>query len=333
MVQSLHTRTDQLLQRAPNDPDLLRSKARLLREQGELVASDSRFVEAEDCFAAAGTIYQSLYARNRNDLQSGRMWAEAAVRIGDIQRAQGDLNAAREHYLDAHASLLRMSDAHAEDISLRDDICWSLDRLASLDHATERHASMLEVLLERRRLSEALLADSPDRVLSRYNVAVGALRIAQYYIFLDDWEQAYDWATLAGPDISAVVAAEPERTHFVMWFVEWTTFIARALDRQGDWQGAAQHVRTSREVVSALWAKARGDWHALWLVLRVHYFAYSSFMGWDEQDEALGALRDGVRILESIPGERSIDAVRELERAILDAAQEHGLAAPVREAP
>jgi tetratricopeptide (TPR) repeat protein len=324
MVRSLRVRTDRLLAQSPSNVDLLRSKARLLREEGDLDSSAGRFAAAEALFLESGEIYHSIY-NSDGDVRSGRMWAESLVRRGDARDAQEDRDAARAMYAEAHSIFVELRDMNPKDIVALDDLCWSFDRLAAVDYGADRHVESLGLLEERWRLSETLMKASPDRVLSRFNRAVGALRLARHFAHLGHDDEAFLWAERAGPDIEAVVASQPDRTPFVVWFNEWVTMTSQALEHRGDREGAIRRVRTSLDVASTLWSRAHGDWHALWVALRVHYTGYENLERWGQHDDAVEALREAVRIVESAPGGRRSQAIIRLESLILESARMRGL--------
>ena len=106
---------------------------------------------------------------------------------------------------------------HPASLALRDDLCWSSDRIGELGDTWSVHpdAELEPWLWERVRLSESLLAADPTRQVSRYVLATPHLRLARF-LGPRDHNGEFEAALAAGLPLSrAAVRAELHRTMFV----------------------------------------------------------------------------------------------------------------------
>jgi tetratricopeptide (TPR) repeat protein len=184
--------------------------------------------------------------------------AEAIVRIGDVvlerDRAAGVAEAMRL-YREAMAVQESLIREYPNELGLRDDLCWSYDRIGDLgDKWQALPDAELEAWLNQRVvLSESLLALNPERAHSRYNLATGHLRLARF-LGVRARNEASAAAVAEGlPHIWAAVQAEPDRTMFVQILVSmlgWDVRTLVTLGRHGEVPAAVQkYVDTARAQV------------------------------------------------------------------------------------
>jgi serine/threonine protein kinase len=258
MVNTLFERLARRLAENPSDPDLRSMQARLLRERGDIAASLGRFENAMNDLTRSREVYAQLADERFGGFGLGRLHAEAIVRIGDVvlerDRAAGVAEAMRL-YREAMAVQESLIREYPNELGLRDDLCWSYDRIGDLgDKWQALPDAELEAWLNQRVvLSESLLALNPERAHSRYNLATGHLRLARF-LGVRARNEASAAAVAEGlPHIWAAVQAEPDRTMFVQILVSmlgWDVRTLVTLGRHGEVPAAVQkYVDTARAQV------------------------------------------------------------------------------------
>ena len=250
MVNTLFERLARRLAENPNDPDLRSLQARLLRERGDIAASLGRFENAIDDLTRSRDIYALLAEDRSTDVQIGRLYAEGIIRIGDVvlerDRASGVTEAMRL-YREAMLVQEALAIHHPSELGLCDDLCWSYDRIGDLgDRWQALPDTELEAWLNQRVvLSEALLALSPERAHSQYNLATGHLRLARFLGTRERHEESAAAVAAGLPHIRAAVRADPHRTMFVQVLIGMLSWDARALvtlDRHHEVPSAVEKV-------------------------------------------------------------------------------------------
>jgi serine/threonine protein kinase len=241
MVGTLLDRHARRLAANPGDPDLRSLQARLLRERGDLAASVGRFDDAMSDLSASRDLFRGLVDEGFGGGQVARLYAEGIVRTGDVVLERDRAGGALEAMAAYRSALVVQENALRSDpasISLRDDLCWSYDRIGDMgDKWVATPDAELEPWLHTRiELSEALLAADPTRSLSRYNLATGHLRLARFLGTRDRNEEAAAAIAAGLPHIRAAVRAEPHRTMFVQILIgllSWDTTVQLRLGRDG----------------------------------------------------------------------------------------------------
>ena len=232
MTASLKDRLERHLALAPDDPDLLLLRARLLRERGDTAAAIGRFAEAIHDLERSRDILESLTTGDAA-LAVSRLHAESMVRIGDVilerDRAAG-VDMAMDLYRSVLAVHERLHRTHPEDLAVLDDLTWSYDRIGDVAF---RWAVMPPEELERwirtrLQLCRDLLAADPDRSLSRYSLATGQLRLAHLLQEMSRHEEAAAAADKGLEHMRTIAAAEPDRTTLVHGLIALLTTRIRA---------------------------------------------------------------------------------------------------------
>jgi len=230
MVDSLLDHTERLLARQPRDQDLLRAKARLLRERGDIEALIGNLESSHSTLMESSAMYASLLAQSSDSIELGRVHAEGIIRVGDVLRALGRSNETLEHYAKAKAILESMLDEHPDHVGLLDDLCWSFDRMVEfLDWSDHDH--MLDILTTRMELSQHLLSLDPDRILSHYNYAVAYQRLGRYYADVDGYsERSLSYMFQALSIMQDLLQREPEQEAYAsshIWLLQSIGMIYR----------------------------------------------------------------------------------------------------------
>lgn len=258
MVNTLFERLARRLAENPDDPDLRSLQARLLRERGDIAANLGRLEHAMDDLTRSQEVYSRLADERSGGVGLGRLHAEAIVRIGDVvlerDRAAGVPEAMRL-YREAMAVQESLIREHPNELGLRDDLCWSYDRIGDLgDKWQALPDTELEAWLNQRVvLSESLLALNPERAHSRYNLATGLLRLARFLGMRERHEESAASVAAGLPHIWAAVQAEPDRTMFVeilIGMLGWEVRSLVTLGRDGEVPAAVEKmVSTARAQV------------------------------------------------------------------------------------
>ena len=215
MVELLMERVQRLLPADPDNHDLQAALARLLRERGDLSYHDGDLADAMGEFGRSMALYEALHRRDPRDIELGRRYAESVVRMGDMQRV---LFEGQEYLATYDAAMLiqrRLLEMDPSHPGVRDDLCWSYERLRLRYESSHLWPEMEAWLIERLHLAEALLIDTPGRVLSVYNLSSAHYRLANLY------RQTRDVASCALHTRAAMELAEqlvhlqPDRSAFV----------------------------------------------------------------------------------------------------------------------
>lgn len=242
MVGTLLDRHARRLAANPEDPDLRSLQARLLRERGDLAASVGRFDDALIDLSASRDLYRGLLDHGHGGRGVARLYAEGIVRIGDVVLERDRAGGVAEvlvAYRSAMAVQQEALQGDPESIALRDDLCWSYDRIGDVGEkwAVFPDAELEPWLRERIRRSEQLLAGDPTRALSQYNLATGHLRLARFLGMRDRNEEAAAAVAAGLPHIRTAVGAQPHRTMFVhvlIGMLSWETTTLLRLNRLDD---------------------------------------------------------------------------------------------------
>jgi len=173
VIDRMLVRTDALLRATPDDPDLLLTRARLLRALGYLHADRSHGAAMLSVCREVLAIYDRLAPGREGDVEFVRAHVEAIVRVGDAvaenRRAtdpewRGPITEVGEYYARARAMLLDARSRRPDHIGLWDDVCCSCVRMLGYEGTADLDRRILECV----ELAEALLAASPDRDLSKF---------------------------------------------------------------------------------------------------------------------------------------------------------------------
>lgn len=228
LVHGLLGRTESLLEKHPNDTDLLETKARLLRALGFLYL-DTGDPEAMQrvCFEAR-EIYDRIAPYRKKDVEFIRAHAESIVRVGNSYNQLRSRNSAEitPFYEEALHMQLKALQRHPGHIGLRDDIYWSYTRLADNSDASRTYERAAHKLNHARKLFE----DSPDRPLSKYAYQDANIRYARALKRSDDPArqrqavQHYETALQLGRELLEI---QPDRGGFVYGhgFALWSSLI------------------------------------------------------------------------------------------------------------
>lgn len=185
LIARLLERTDELLRLVPEDTELLQVRARLLRALDYLATDRGRSGEAMRASREALAIYERLAPERRADVEFIRAHAEAIVRVGvavasnhpGIESAAG-AKAHFERALEMQREALARHPAH---VGLRDDLCWSALRMLSYVKGEERVRRIQECIAT----AESLLADTPDRDLSKFIVCSAHMHAGMHFMRIE----------------------------------------------------------------------------------------------------------------------------------------------------
>ncbi len=215
MVDLLMERVQRQSTADPDNRDVRSALARLLRERGDLRYVNGNIADALEEFDRSASLYQALHRQQPSDIELGRRYAESVVRMGDMQRVlfEGDkFLSTYDVAMGIQMRLLEMDPSHP---GLRDDLCWSYERLRLRYEVPERWPELEAWLIERLHLAEALLIDTPGRILSVYNLSSAHYRLANVYRQIGDMA-ACAMHTRAAMDLAEqLVHLQPDRSAFV----------------------------------------------------------------------------------------------------------------------
>lgn len=222
LIAQLLARSEDLLAQFPDDPDLLYLKGRLLQQLGNLQVDRSEISVARATRIEAMGIFDELRDRGMDGVEFLRSHAEAVVKLGNSFEEHAASESAESYYRRAFDMQLEALRRHPESIGLRDDLCWSYDRLLRFESPENREAW----LQERLRIAQELYDETPDRSLSVYNLASAHYRIANHDIRrgnAQSIEHAHRAATLA----NRLASEEPERSAYRTIQIQAAVMIAR----------------------------------------------------------------------------------------------------------
>ena len=268
MVEGLMGRTEALLARRPEDPGLLRAKARLLIQRGHVLNDLTRFEEQEAACREAVGIYERLTRAGPASVELAREHAEAVVRVGDSMRLRDDNEGSEAWFRKAHAMLEVTLAAWPGHLGVRDDLYWSRDRLMWFMPFERRAPGLLEGLAQ----AEALLGDDPTRVLSRYAVQNAHYRLGHWYCTAKarDLDLARSHLGQAEAMGRALAALQPGRHAFEHMHLESLRMLVRCEDLAGNPEAARRWMDQARREVGMMEARAHGSWSVLNAVLATH---------------------------------------------------------------
>lgn len=249
---------------AADNPDSLPLRlvlARALRERGDIKAGIGRLDEAERDLVRSLDIYADAYRMTPDDVELGRLYAEGIVRIGDVGLEQ-DRGQAVGLTMDRYLMAMRLQEellaGSPDHPGLLDDLSWSYDRIADLGDlygATMPKGSVESWLLERIELSRRLVSLDPGRVLSRYSLGTGYMRLARHYGYRDRAEECYQAVVAGLGAVQSVLEAEPNRMPFVqilLGLYSWEVNALLWMDRHDEVPAAVQRmVDASRSQANA----------------------------------------------------------------------------------
>lgn len=247
MIGALLDRVSRRLAHNPDDPDLRALQARLLRERGDIAGALGHHDQAMADLARSHRLYEALTSEGFGGPAMGRLHAESLIRLGDVrlEREGGTaVKAVMKLYCDAMAIQGALLRDHPHDVALRDDYCWSYDRVSGVaDNWSLFTEDEVEAWLHRRiRAGEELLRDTPGRPLSLYNLAIGHLRHAKFLGLRARHEESERAVEIGLAYIRDAVRAEPHRAAFVQGHMDllyWQVRTLLELERHDDAASAA----------------------------------------------------------------------------------------------
>lgn len=236
IIDRLMRRTDSLLDSRPRDGTLLMAKARLLSQQARLLFEFGDLESMEAAARESLDILDALPSGGESDVDRLRLYAETTVLLGDSLSVRERHDEAAEAFHSAHAMLEAAHQANPTHIGLRDDLCWSYDRLTYLDRTPGR----LPLLERQMELAESLVRDSPDRPLSIFALQTAHCRIGLFYAEMQqppDYAAARQHLQEAWRLGAELTAAEPGRAAWEHAHLESYRALAKTQGRAGksDW--------------------------------------------------------------------------------------------------
>lgn len=301
MVGLLSDRVDRLLAMHPGDAELLSVKARLLRERGDLHHDAGRYAEALDALRASSALYEGLHRGDPSGTGIGRLYAESLVRVGDVLlETDGLTGEVQALYTAAMGIQERLIDLDPADLTLRDDYCWSYDRLAQFFDIDSDRAALEAWHTERLRLSLALYEEDPDRVLSRLNLGKAYLNLGRLNQRTGRPEVAIEQLRRSHDLFVGIVRASPERGLFLHYYI----FVMRHLMETEAELGIdeSREERAQELVAQARGHAARnaGNLRAEILLVRVLTLAAEWHESWGEPEKARAYAEECLSLIGSI---------------------------------
>lgn len=313
MVGLLSERADALLAMHPDDGELLLAKARLLRERGDLVAGAGNSEEALSHLLASNDLYRVLYESRPSDTGIGRWYAESIVRVGDVlldMRRRDEARPLYEQAMGVQERLLRIAPG---DPTLRDDYCWSYDRLSAFFDPVDDAEQLGSWLGERFRLARALYEDDPSRTLSVFNLGKAYYDLGRHESRQGRHEEAYGYYLESFALLNTAVERAPERWVYVYFFVETLRSAVQTENRLG--VADERRARAAGVIESAREHARRnaGNIRSQLLLVRVLLLATEWHESWGESGTAYELAAEAVELTAGIR-ERGVDPGLGMER-------------------
>lgn len=221
MITALADRVERHAMENPEDPQLQSLLAKVLRDRGDMASEVGDHDKALQDLSRSLDLYATLHIANPDDIETGRLYAEAMVRIGDVRYAKDYSEVTvpvMTTYRQAMAVQQTLLERHPDHIGLLDDFSWSYDRIGELGTRwgmiTPRD-ELESFLRDRITMCERLLHRNPGRAHSRFTLGTGHLRLANFYLHQNKPGLAYDEVKSGLPHLSAAVQAQPDRWMFV----------------------------------------------------------------------------------------------------------------------
>ncbi len=245
-------RAERQLAADPGSRALRVARAQALYELAALDMAKSDFTSMRDRLEKASTTCEGLVAENSTDLESWSHLSMIYARLGEAWRELGDL-AQRDLWFDRALDLdERLVREHPEDPELREDLGWSLERVAVIANDRGDHAQGEQ--LTERRLHDALDLFERDSGNWKYafNLSHAHAMTALFLSGTPDRDAELDHAREAIRLARLTRDLQPGRRDFVAWLASTFRTGSLACLRAGRKTEAAalaeQALRTAEEL-------------------------------------------------------------------------------------
>jgi len=172
ILHTVQATTDQLVETAPDDPQLLRSRGAMFEDFAITYIGAG---DVQDASAAAGQgldIFRKLAAADEDDAQTQRDLAVSLIELGDAKLMGGDHAGSLAAYQES-LDIARKLAAHAQgDSEAQRDVSTSLDRLGNLKFQIDDRLGALAVDQESLEIRRMLAAKEPGNAQAQRDLSV-----------------------------------------------------------------------------------------------------------------------------------------------------------------
>jgi hypothetical protein len=242
-----------------DDPAVVLLQAQLHELAGDLALRGRNHARAVDCRTAAA----AAYARVVGVLADAEVHhARALVKLGDLKQ-QTHPDAALAAYEAAHVVFTRAASSPGASLSIRDELGWSLERLAGQRWLRGERVETIRMERERLRLAELLHAECPDP-LRTYHLASSHSHLVVYASDRSaalgiDHAELMQHAEVGARLAAAAVEAQPNRHAFLVLAERSHASLVDLRQQAGDAAGARLAAVAWFDFARRLWLRNAND--------------------------------------------------------------------------